>query len=112
MDSRDSFYQFVGFVAVGMFVAGLLFVIGSLGNDTYVIAEVSNINSWVGVHLRWFMGVASVIVIMSGMVISYTWMMTNDGRLQVIGVVVSFIAGILALSFLVGIAWLGAKTSF
>lgn len=110
MDSRDSFYQYIGFIAVGMAVMGMLFAIGTLGSDPHVVAEVSGINSWVGAHLRWFMGLASIIVVLSGMVIPYNSMMKDDGRLQVLGVVVSLVAAVLAISFLLGVGWVGAKT--
>ncbi|MEM8519523.1 hypothetical protein [Janthinobacterium sp. CAN_S7] len=109
MDSKDSFYQSVGFFAVAIVVAGMLLAIGTLGNDPHVVAEVSGINSWVGAHLRWFMGFASVIVILSGMGISYSSVMKDDGRLQVLGITVSLVAAILAISFLVGVGWFGAK---
>lgn len=109
MDSKDSFYQFVGFFAVGIVVVGMLLAIGTLGADPQVVAEVSGINSWVGTHLRWFMGFASVIVILSGMGISYSSVMKDDGRLQVLGVAVILAAAILAISFLVAVGWFGAK---
>ena len=109
MDSRDSFYQLVGFFAVGIAVAGMLFAIGTLGNDPHVVAEVSGINPWVGAHLRWFMGLASIIVILSGMVISFNSIMKDDGRLQVLGVVVSLFLAVPAISFLLGVGWLGAR---
>lgn len=109
MDSRDSFYQTVGFFAVGLAVAGMLLAIGAIGNDPYVAAEVSGINSWVGAHLRWLMLLASIIVVVSGGVISFNSMLKNDGRLQVLGIAVSLVVAILALSFLVGVGWFGAK---
>lgn len=110
MDSRDSFYQTVGFFAVGLAVAGMLFAIGTIGNDPYVVAAVSGINPWVGANLRWLMGFASIIVVASGGVISFRSVMKDDGRLQVLGIAVSLVAAILALSFLVGVGWFGAKS--
>lgn len=109
MDSRDSFFQTVGFFAVGLAVAGVLLAIGTIGKEPYVVAQVSSINPWVGANLRWFMGFASIIVVVSSGVILFSSVMKDDGRLQVLGIAVSLVAAVLAISFLVGVGWFGAK---
>lgn len=108
-EKRD---QFVGFVAWFALIAAVLYALQLFGTDAELSEQIGRLSPWIGARWHTAIKCCAVLVLAVGTALPVLFMFTDDGRLELLGMIarrVVIAVALPAIFFILGVAWYSSR---